>query len=122
MSETLLEATRGARELLSDPDRWHRGSMAADKEGKTVASSDPSAYRFCLLGALMRNTNSLSFMNPIRHLLPEWAADGDLHGNQRQLTTFNDDRRTRYQDVLRFLDAAIAYLEAGGEKHEQTNR
>src|SRR3989442_15228666 len=115
MNVKLLKAVKAARILLSEPEHWVRKSMAVDAEGRITASSEPDAVRFCLLGALYRGGNIyLSFLNPIRHLLPEWAVRGPAEHsptNQGQFTIFHDDKRTEHADVLDFLHPAIKYLE-----------
>lgn len=43
-----------AKDLLSDPDRWTKGSMAVDRLGYRVSPNSESACRWCLAGALLR--------------------------------------------------------------------
>lgn len=50
---TSLEILRGARELLSDPERWRRGSYAS-LNGFEVDPLDPRAEKFCAVGAMWR--------------------------------------------------------------------
>src|SRR3989442_2158681 len=116
MNVKLLKAVKAARILLSEPEHWVRKSMAVDAEGRITACSEPDAVGFCLLGALYRGGNIyLSFLNPIRHLLPEWAVSGPAEHsptNRRQFVIFNADEPTTQADVLDFLDRAIRYLES----------
>ena len=42
-----------AREIISDPQRWCRGSFARGKAGKSVSPNDPNARRCCAMGALI---------------------------------------------------------------------
>lgn len=41
----------GMRALLDDPKRWCQRSGAKDKDGKTVASWDERAVKWCISGA-----------------------------------------------------------------------
>lgn len=43
---------------LSDPLRWTSGSLAEDAEGRHVDPNDPSAVRWCLRGAYIRELGS----------------------------------------------------------------
>jgi hypothetical protein len=48
-----------ALEIVSDPTKWTRGSMARTADGKACASLDPLAVRFCAVGALFRAAGEL---------------------------------------------------------------
>lgn len=55
MSEqTSLELMDCVGDLLSDPERWTKGTLAADVTGMTVDPKDPRACRWCLVGAMMK--------------------------------------------------------------------
>ena len=42
-----------ARQIISDPDNWCRGSFARGRGGASVSVRDPAARRFCAMGALI---------------------------------------------------------------------
>lgn len=42
------------KELLSKKSKWTKGTMARDKKGFEVDYNDPTAYSFCLVGAIRR--------------------------------------------------------------------
>ncbi len=48
-----------ARDLISDQQRWCRGSFARGKAGASVPVNDPEARRFCAMGALMLAANEI---------------------------------------------------------------
>ena len=50
LNMTILER---ARTLIAEPDRWCRGSYARGKGGASVSVRDPSAQRYCAMGALL---------------------------------------------------------------------
>lgn len=53
MSDTrTIEVLRGARELISDPERWTRGTLARDKDDCVVRPQSPAAVKWCVVGAL----------------------------------------------------------------------
>ena len=49
-----LEILERARNLISDRERWHRDSLAADRDGAPVPWADPLAAKWCATGALYR--------------------------------------------------------------------
>ena len=44
-----------AHELLSSPDTWCQDSPAKDARGNKVQAFDPSAVKWCALGAIQKN-------------------------------------------------------------------
>lgn len=50
-THTALDVLKGARQRLAD-NGWHTGTLAKDKDGNNVLTSDPSACSFCALGAI----------------------------------------------------------------------
>lgn len=42
-----------AKDLLDTEDKWTRGIFACDADGQAVGSTEPSAVRWCILGALL---------------------------------------------------------------------
>jgi len=52
-----------ARDLIADPGRWHKGSLAARADGEPVPWADKQASKWCATGALyvcaLRHTKNL---------------------------------------------------------------
>jgi hypothetical protein len=48
-----------AREIISDEQRWCRGSLARGKAGASVHVNDSSARRYCAMGALILAASEL---------------------------------------------------------------
>lgn len=96
---TTVEVLRKARDLLAT-GAWCQGNAARDKHGEPVDESDPSAVRWCALGACWHAGCGLEAMRAI----------------QRQVGTFitewNDDPDRTLAEVLDAFDRAIAAEEA----------
>src|SRR5262245_38742159 len=92
MSRTLAhQIAARARELVSDPHRWTQGPLARTRDGLGTQPEDPSAYSFCLVGALIRaahdlmgeNKQARDFAMVVRtsiELLAELPDDGLIEG------------------------------------------
>ncbi len=52
MNAEALEVLRAAREQISDPANWCKGSFAKNYAGKSVQPWDPTACQWCLGGAI----------------------------------------------------------------------
>ena len=48
-----VQIVRHARHILADADQWTRWAYARTREGVVVRSSDPVAWRYCAVGAVM---------------------------------------------------------------------
>jgi hypothetical protein len=48
-----------AREIISDDQRWCRGSYARGKAGASISVHHPEARRFCAMGALLLAASEL---------------------------------------------------------------
>lgn len=102
---------RGMRELLSTKERWIKGSYAVDGLWLCCPPTDPSAVAWCLEGAAKKVIE-----------------DQNLELRVPFMNTFNDDQKTKYEDVIasidreiRKLDLRIMLLEIGStEKNETT--
>jgi hypothetical protein len=58
-----------ALEIISDDAKWTRVSLARTADGKPCTSLDPSAVRFCAVGALYRAASELLVDDPFDHAL-----------------------------------------------------
>lgn len=100
------------RNLLSDPSKWTRRTLARDKNLKNVSPYSDHATCFCMYGALQR----VSFIGGLVRTDTGLAYDeARSHlGNVVAATTpypkidyFNDHPNTTHEDVLKILDKAI---------------
>lgn len=101
---TDLEIIKGARELISDPERWSQGWYAHDKKGNWTDFSSDSACRWCAMGAIRKQTNGDD-----RDCLYLYEL---LVGDDGSLNVFNDIHT--HAEVVALFAAAIARLEQGG--------
>jgi hypothetical protein len=102
---TDLEIIKGARELISDPERWGQGWYAHDKKGDWADFASDSACRWCAMGAIRKQANS----GDDRDCLHLYRL---LSGNF-SLNRFNDTHT--HAEVIALFDAAIARLEGGAQ-------
>lgn len=113
-----LPMVQAARELISDPARWCRGTMAKNDRGYAVGPRQPDACQWCALGALVKCTpddskfkgevntkvmaNALKVAAMFRRL---------VIGVGHSLVEFNDAHT--HDEVLATFDAAIVQLRVG---------
>lgn len=105
-----IEVLRGVRELLADPARWTQHNSAKNQDGCGVSPSDPSACSFCLLAAILRQTNHPGAQNAY------FRAQDEIRATVKPLgfgsvMFFNDDADTTHEMVLAVLDTTIKKLE-----------
>jgi predicted aconitase len=100
----VTEILVGAREILSDPNRWTREFQARDIEGRCIAWNEPEAVCFCLMGAINRASRDIDPDD----ITPAYDAMNVLDSViDAAIPTFNDRPTTTHEDVLKALDAAI---------------
>lgn len=105
---TTLQILQAARELISVPERWTRGTHARDASGMPVPPYSPSACCWCLSGALWRVCGGVP-PDPVNEALVRVL---DARKSRQTYTGFNDNRRNGHGSILGFLDQAIALEEA----------
>jgi hypothetical protein len=106
---TVLDVLRQTRELLSSPSRWTKETFARDARGNEVSEVDPSACRWCLIGAIGRVSRDLgfeylTFRNPTCDILDAFAPV-DERDRPLLLASINDTGGRKA--VLALLDRAI---------------
>ena len=98
-----------AKELISNPNHWAKGSYAFNKQGKEVSYESNDACQFCALGAI----NKVSSSNPLS--LARYRAAVSLRKclpkDFNYVDVFNDSPTTSHEDVLKLFDMAINRLE-----------
>lgn len=107
-----LEVLVRAREFISDPARWTKGTAARDAEGHEVEPRDGCA--FCIFGALRLAVNDQTLYDYYRQAADALCYDqfgqtGD--GRWTALTEFNDAPETTHVDVIALFDKTIARLQ-----------
>lgn len=97
-----------AREILSDPDHWTKGTLARTKTNKMTTTSNPAACRYCSMGAIVKCSGNIYEENDATIILEE-AIGGNI-------IAFNDNVRTTHDDLMKMWDKAIriAKEKAGG--------
>lgn len=78
---------------------WCRGTAAKNARNAAVPVDDPTASKFCAIGAVRRVAGFMGANGAIMALCDFVPA--------RALVTFNDSKRNK-RDVLRIFDKAIA--------------
>jgi hypothetical protein len=99
---TVLEK---AKELISKPEFWVKGSNATDSDGVSTAILDPYACRFCMNGALLRVTG---FASPTKDYDDARRTLYEVIPGNDQMHRFNDKPETTHADVMEIFDKAIA--------------
>ena len=99
-----IEVLRQARDLISDPSRWHQGSLATNRLGHTCEPDDSSAVRWCAAGAILR-------VDPASHgLAARYLSRYCISSRVQMLAGLNDNGT--HKEVLRLFDDCIRELEA----------
>ena len=104
----VIDTLHKARQLISDPRRWHRNTLARDVHGVAVTLEDPNAWSFCALGAAARVAPSGVF-HYVHQALEAKVPDGLRYPS---VANFNDDPQTQHADVIKLYDRTIKAEEA----------
>ncbi len=102
---TPVDVLRAARETLSSPERWTKGSAGKNALGQKIASYSTDAVCWCLFGAVARTEAPWQEQHDALTLLCD-AIGGPVVG-------FNDAKATTHADVVRVLDTAIKLGDIG---------
>jgi len=110
----LKENIIAIRELLTDPDHWCQGKMSQNKLGHYANHSSREATSWCMVGAMCKvmgiNTYIKHEYIELRDFI-EIHLPGEACIVKKRIEAWNDDEDRTHQDVLDFLDEAIASLE-----------
>jgi len=81
-------------EILTDRSKWTKGMYAKDSRGKKVGVDDPSAKRFCLVGAAKKAGVELKLLQWFdrQEKRLDWT-DGIIAWNDEPRRTFLQVRR-----------------------------
>lgn len=110
--------------ILSDDTKWTKGVMARDAENERINILNPSAVKFCLLGAFNKasidaeaNTDIIiGFKNVLRDIIVEtYYADDNLSYFEKLfiIDKFNDRIETRFEDIQNVLKFAYKRIVNG---------
>lgn len=110
------EYLKAARAVIDRPEKWTKKTMARDSHRRPVPPSSAEAVRFCSVGALektmLRRETSSTVDGEARILLTLAVC---VLTNTQSVVWFNDNRRTKHEDVMEVFDAAIQFAQAGEE-------
>jgi hypothetical protein len=90
-----------ARQIISDPESWCRGSFARGRAGTSVSVRDPAARRYCAMGALIlaaiEITGDATQANELAYSIAKAVSDSgslvfinDHHGHGAVLKVFDE--------------------------------
>ena len=96
------------KQLLSDENKWIKGSDAVDGHGDYVFATSKDACAWCLAGAIEKECDSgdkdVSWRKTCK--VQDWV-DEHLY-NVGMMEEFNDSPDTTHQDMMSMLDNLIA--------------
>ena len=113
-NSTILDILFGAKEILSDKDRWTKGAFTRDVNNQITSLKNNDDHTYCMIGAIVKSTyeikgGSLDYnFDWIRYnCLPE--LDKLVFHNTKFANTiyFNDNITTKHKEIIGILDLAI---------------
>ena len=118
----IIDVLKETKALLSDPSSWNKTYFAVDFKGRSVNTTDESACRWCLAGAIFHVADvSLDStlddkklvcdtIDHIEKLDDITNIDQDALGHNEPIVYFNDKDDTTHENVIDILDKAIQSL------------
>lgn len=94
-----------AKAIIATPDKWAKKSYAFNDKHEVTSVFDPSACRFCMLGAIKNACKDDQGSIGDCYIVLTHA----LGKNTNEIASFNDSSRTAHIDVLAAFDTAIEY-------------
>lgn len=110
-----LDILKAGRELLSDPNRWTKRTLARDKNGH--ATNDPwdkVSTCFCSVGAIHKVVGPNNDTNRgLKYAVADCLADSALalFGHRGAVVVFNDAPSTTHDQILAVWDHAIEHYQ-----------
>lgn len=115
MSMTPADVLRAAKAKIAKPEHWAVGAVAKDMLGRRVHPSDPSAYAWDLVGAVIAvGAPTWPTEYALRSL--EDAVRAQYASLTGPLSVFNDSPKRKHRDVGFIINYAIALEEKRAEK------
>ena len=96
------------RNILSDPKKWNKKSLARTKQGDICLARSEQAVKWCLIGAMDKVCGNN---------FEEWETARDIISSfidVQNLVEFNDGRTTTHAKLMLVLDWATGVEAAGG--------
>lgn len=110
MSQEIAAVLRRAAELIAEPERWTRETLARDANGKECQECSVKAVQWCALGAIVRAAADAGIGSHWGDA--SWALR--LHLGIRNTGEWNDHPSRRHAEVLAALRAAADAQERNG--------
>ncbi len=107
----ILQILKDARELLSDKNRWTKGSQAR-RRGVSCVAQHPLADCWCVSGAFQKVAPALALeaFNVLHGVLPP-LGDDPFNLNRAMSPIMFNDSYASHEQILQAFDVAIAQLE-----------
>lgn len=103
---TKTPITNALKSILSSEDKWTKGALAKDTEGKSKSVFDPDATCFCLSGAIQLVYHTLPY-GPQKEKPRDFILQAIYeHTRFQTIIGFNDTSSTTFQDIQWLLDKA----------------
>jgi hypothetical protein len=99
MKNEIIELLKQARVKIENSENWIKMHTAENSHGWQVFSKDPSACKFCMIGAIA----SVSSSNETLDVMIKALQNVTLI----PVSMFNDSGLTTHKDVLDVFDVAI---------------
>ena len=123
----VLKVLKGARDVLSDPERWTQGALARTASNRPVDVDDHEATCFCLFGAIAHVGIGLArSSDPTATDIAGSFVAADVvfdairemeNYTELSVVSWNDNPDRNHAEVVQLLDTAISDLE--GTKEEE---
>lgn len=101
--KTTVEILTAARELLSVPERWTKGSPARTSDGTMTDARSEDAVCWCARGALQRVSDCCDEVYASRAILRQATGNYGF----KDYVYLNDLPKTTHADILSLFDRAI---------------
>jgi hypothetical protein len=98
-----------AHELLNSPEAWCQESPAQDRQGNKLEALDPSAEKWCALGAIQKEYPTLQWEEAMDRLLHALSVSEQGLAQMTKidkaccLMEWNDDPRTSFLEIRKIL-------------------
>lgn len=104
-----VDILREAREVISDPKCWTKGSFAKTWYGANIGSDSPNAVAWCSIGAIRKVCRDEEYVQEATVEL-ERTTDS-MFPEFQCVPEFNDSGNTSHADVMAAFDKTIMRLE-----------
>lgn len=110
--EDTLTVLKMGRQLIEDPENWTKGTLARDRYGSNVGTTDTKATQWCAVGALQAHRLDYpEAISPAHSML--MSALPKSRRRSSYIQGFNDNPQTTHRQVMNMFDRAIKKLMRG---------